>query len=100
MKHFFSLFALATILTAAPALAMPVAIDLPEPQFTLKPGPGLDAVMNNCQTCHSLDYVSTQPPHMGDAFWDSEVQKMIKTFGAPISGEDATAIASYLKKNY
>lgn len=91
---------LALLLAATPTIAAPATIDLPEPQFTLKQGPGMDAVMNNCQTCHSLDYVLTQPPHMGDKFWDGEVTKMIKTFGAPISDADAKTIAEYLKSTY
>ena len=56
--------------------------------------------MNDCQICHSLDYILTQPPHMGDKFWDGEVNKMIKTYGAPIEAADAKEIAAYLKKNY
>lgn len=63
-------------------------------------GTGADITMNKCGACHSLDYIVTQPPHMGDAFWDAEVTKMIKTFGAPISDSDADAIRKYLKANY
>lgn len=96
-------FAFAMILCSAialPAAAAPVSIDLPEPQFTLKDAPGRDVVMNNCQTCHALDYVLTQPPKIGEKFWDAEVTKMIKTFGAPVKADDAATIAAYLKANY
>jgi sulfite dehydrogenase (cytochrome) subunit B len=88
------------VLLAAPAFAAPVSIDLPQPVFALKPGAGMDIAANDCQVCHSLDYILTQPPHMGDKFWDGEVQKMIKTYGAQISDSDAQAIAAYLKANY
>ncbi len=37
---------------------------------------------------------------MGNKFWDGEVTKMIKTYGAPITEPDAKEIADYLKKNY
>jgi mono/diheme cytochrome c family protein len=93
-------FAVGILLFVGPAVAAPISIDLPEPQLTLKPGTGADVTMNNCQACHSLDYILTQPPHMGDKFWEAEVQKMIKTFGAPISDADAQTIANYLKANY
>jgi len=83
------------------ALAAPVGLTLPpEPQFTLKSGAGSDAVANNCAACHSLDFILTQPPHMGEKFWDGEVTKMIKTFGAPISPSDQLAIVNYLKAAY
>ncbi len=96
------ILALAAAALSAPfaALAAPRTIDLPEPQITLKPGPGADVTMNTCAACHSLDYITTQPPHMGDKFWDAEVQKMIKTFGAPVGDDDAKTIATYLKQNY
>lgn len=92
--------AFVALMVAGTAAAAPVSVDLPEPQFTLKPGAGMDVTLNNCQACHSIDYVLTQPPHMGDKFWDAEVQKMVKTFGAPISDADAQTIAAYLKANY
>ena len=85
---------------SAPSLAAPVSIELPQPEITLKPGAGAETTMNDCQICHSLDYILTQPPHMGDKFWDGEVNKMIKTYGAPIEAADAKEIAAYLKKNY
>jgi hypothetical protein len=37
---------------------------------------------------------------MGPAFWNAEVTKMIKTYGAPISDPDAKAIADYLAQTY
>lgn len=100
MNHVPILAALAAFVVAIPAAAMPVTIDLPEPALTLKPGPGGEAAMNNCQTCHSLDYIATQPPHMGPAFWNAEVTKMIKTFGAPVTAADAKTIADYLAQTY
>ena len=85
---------------ASAAMAGPVTYDLPEETAVLKPGPGLDTAQSNCVACHSADYIATQPPRRGKAFWDAEVTKMIKAFGAPISDADAKVIADYLKQNY
>lgn len=93
------LLAALPVVTVSMALAAPVRIDLPEPQYRMKPGPGADTA-SICQACHSIDYVLTQPPHMGDKFWDGEVHKMIKSYGAPISEADAKIITAYLAANY
>jgi mono/diheme cytochrome c family protein len=83
-----------------PAIAEPVTYDLPEETAVLKPGPGVETAQNNCVACHSADYVAMQPPRRGKAFWDAEVTKMIKTYGAPISETDAKTIADYLAQTY
>ena len=71
-----------------------------EQVINLKPGPGLDAVENNCAACHTLAYIVMNSVFLNGAGWDAEVNKMIKAFGAPIDDADAKAIADYLKKNY
>jgi sulfite dehydrogenase (cytochrome) subunit B len=83
---------------AALAVALPAAAD--EPEINLKPGPGLDQVMGNCGGCHSLVYIQTNSPFLNADGWAAEVNKMRKAFGAPISDDDAKAIADYLAKNY
>jgi sulfite dehydrogenase (cytochrome) subunit B len=98
MKRISLAFVIGSVCWAANAA--PVTIDLPEPRITLKPASGSDITTNTCGACHSLDYIAIQPPHMGDAFWDAEVTKMIKTYGAPINDNDADAIRKYLKSNY
>jgi mono/diheme cytochrome c family protein len=85
---------------ASLAMAEPVTYDLPEETAVLKPGPGLDAAQSNCVACHSADYIAMQPPKRGKAFWDAEVTKMIKTYGAPIAEADAKTIADYLAQTY
>lgn len=84
------------------SLAAPLSYDLPEETARLKPGPqpGFEVAQNNCTACHSADYVNTQPPGKGQAFWDGEVQKMIKVYHAPIDEADGKAIADYLAKTY
>ena len=84
------------------ANAKPWTYTLPDDTAVLRPGagPGFEAAQGACQACHSADYVLTQPPKKGQAFWDAEVTKMIKTYHAPIAEADAKAIADYLAQNY
>jgi len=91
---------LAGLAGAAPALAAPLSYELPDETAGFRPGPGVETAQNNCAVCHSADYVATQPPQMGPAFWDAEVQKMIKVYGAPIDAADAKTIAEYLARTY
>jgi sulfite dehydrogenase (cytochrome) subunit B len=85
-----------------PAHAAPVSYKLPEETATLKPGPNLDAVRNNCTGCHSADYISTQPrgPKFKKDFWQAEVTKMIKIYGAQIDEADIDKILDYLTATY
>lgn len=82
--------------------AKPRTYTLPDDTAELRAGsgPGFEATKNNCQSCHSVDYILTQPPKKGQAFWDAEVTKMIKTYHAPIEEADAKAIADYLTMLY
>jgi hypothetical protein len=80
--------------------AKPLTYELPETTATYRPGPGLETAQNNCLTCHSFDYISTQPPNRGKAFWEAEVTKMIKAYHAPISEADAKVIVDYLASTY
>lgn len=82
------------------AMAKPVTYDLPEETAVLRPGSGVDAAQGNCVSCHSADYIAMQPPKKGKAFWESEVTKMIKVYGAPIDESDAKAITEYLAQTY
>ena len=69
-------------------------VDLPagDAQF---PGPGADAINNNCLACHSADMVLNQPA-LPRATWDAEVHKMINTYKAPVDAKDVGAIVDYL----
>jgi mono/diheme cytochrome c family protein len=89
------------LLTAVPssALAETLVYTLPPETAELKPGPGVETA-GVCQACHSADYISTQPPGKGKAFWQGEVQKMIKVYKAPIDEDDAAIIANYLAATY
>jgi mono/diheme cytochrome c family protein len=82
--------------------AKPIAYVLPAETAAFKPGPNVDLVKNNCTACHSVDYVQTQPrgPKFKKDFWQAEVTKMIKVFGAPIDDADVGKIVEYLAQNY
>ena len=99
------------LLTASPAaLAQPAApaavsadgvtlrsasIELPFGDATLPAGQGVDVVTANCTGCHSPGMILTQP-QLSPATWTSEVQKMQRTYKAPVDDADVPAIVAYL----
>jgi mono/diheme cytochrome c family protein len=95
---------LATAAIAGMALgsvnAAPVSYTLPDETAAFKPGPNLDVVQNNCTACHSADYINTQPRGLKKGFWQAEVTKMIKVYGAPIEDADVGKIVDYLAATY
>jgi sulfite dehydrogenase (cytochrome) subunit B len=82
--------------------AKPISYKLPDETVAFKPGPNLEAVQNNCTACHSADYIKTQPqgPKYKKEFWQAEVTKMIKLYGAPIDDADVSKIVDYLAATY
>jgi len=92
---------LAVLGSATACFAQTTSIELPRdnPVSQIKAGAGDEVVGRNCALCHSTDYIVGQP-HLDAQRWSAEVQKMIKTYGAPISDADAKIIADYLAKNY
>lgn len=96
----FSLAALGMLAGAAPGFAKPISYTLPDETAQFKQAPGVEAPEAHCRTCHSADYINTQPRGKGAAFWDAEVHKMIKVYGAPIEEKDTKAIIEYLAKTY
>ena len=103
MKHPI-LLALATVasMNLVSADAAPVSYKLPEETSAFKPGPNVEVVKNNCTACHSADYVATQPrgEKFRKDFWQAEVTKMIKVYGAPIEDADIGKIVEYLTATY
>jgi len=82
--------------------ARPISYKPPNETAALMPGPNLEIVQNNCTTCHSTDYIHTQPrgPKFKQDFWRAEVTKMIKVYGAPIDEADIGKIVDYLAQTY
>jgi hypothetical protein len=98
------LLVLSAVLALAPAplQASPISYALPAETAAFKPGPNVDVVKNNCTACHSADYINTQPRGAKDkkGFWQAEVTKMIKVYGAPIADADVAGIVDYLATTY
>lgn len=65
----------------------------------LAEGEGRAETESFCAICHSTRYITMQPP-LPAATWEAEVNKMTKTFGAPIPEASAKKIISYLQTHY
>ena len=89
-------------LAAASVCAKPFVYTLPDDSVAMKPGPNFDVAQGNCRSCHSADYIATQPRDRKDkkAFWQTEVTKMIGVYGAPIDPADVSRIVDYLTATY
>ena len=81
------------------ALAEPVRIELPPESTTLKTAPGSEIAAAQCLSCHSSEYLSTQP-RLPRTYWKSAVEKMQQKFGAPIPAEQVEPLVDYLVKTY
>jgi mono/diheme cytochrome c family protein len=71
-----------------------------ESSIKLKPGADLEAVEQNCGSCHSLDYIQMNSPFLDKKGWIAEVNKMVNAFGAPIGSADQQKIIAYLSVRY
>jgi len=74
-------------------------IELPKISVELRAGDGKETTERFCGICHSLDYITTQPP-FSKTQWTATVNKMIKVMGAPISEKEANTIINYLAAEY
>jgi len=70
-------------------------ITLPAMQPDLPPGPNRDTVAGTCAICHSTRYTTMQPAFTR-AVWTAEVDKMRKTYGAPLTDAQAAQAVDYL----
>src|SRR4051794_23425048 len=71
--------------TTSPATGVR-SIVLPTVPVDLPPGPGRDTVATACAFCHSNRYVTGQPRFPREK-WAATVDKMRKTYGAPMSDQ-------------
>lgn len=85
--------AVSILLAAMPAAAA-------EQPVQLKQGQGREVVENNCQACHSLDYIIMNSPIQDQKAWDATLTKMIDVMGAPVTPEDRKIVLTYLVANY
>ena len=68
-------------------------------EAALVEGAGRAETQIYCSTCHTPSYITMQPP-LPRAIWDTEMQKMTKTYGAKIPPADAEKINRYLQEHY
>ncbi|MBI3952111.1 MAG: cytochrome c [Acidobacteria bacterium] len=73
--------------------------DYPLYTSELAPGEGQALVNTYCQVCHSVTYITMQPP-LSAAAWEATVNKMINTYGAYIPEDAAKQIIAYLQAHY
>ncbi len=83
----------------APGAGTVHEITLPNMPLELKDGDGRILTESHCNICHSLDYITMQPK-FPKAQWTATVNKMIKTYGAPLPQEDAEKIIQYISTQY
>ena len=107
MKRTMMMLTAATALLAAPLMGQEQGgggggggrgaktITLPQIEAKLPEGPGREAVQQGCVLCHSTRYITMQPGFSKEV-WTASVDKMRKTFGAPITNEQVPAIVDYL----
>src|SRR5438552_15285252 len=79
--------------------ASALEIQLPPETGAFKQDTGAEIANGQCLVCHSVEYVTMQPP-MPRAFWKSSVQKMQQKYGAPIPDGQVEPLTDYLTKNY
>ncbi len=84
---------------ALSATAATVKILLPPETGSFKPGPNSELANGQCLVCHSVDYVTMQPP-MPKTFWAASVKKMREKYGAQLPEEQVPRLVDYLAKNY
>ena len=87
------------LLSAAAGVAGPVSIELPLEKPGFKQGAGVELAFQQCLTCHSSEYITTQPP-LSKAGWKASVEKMKAKFGAPIPADQVEALVEYLAAGY
>lgn len=98
-SYFLVLTTLLGGLSADGAGGAPVKIELPPETAAFKFGPGSEIANGHCLTCHSVEYVSTQPA-MPRTFWAGSVKKMQDKYGAQIPPEQVERLVDYLTGHY
>ena len=72
-----------------------INLSLPTGAAVFPAGQGSDIANANCLICHSTDMVLRQPP-LTVAEWNTEINKMKASFGAPIPLDQIDELAHYL----
>ncbi|NOS72410.1 MAG: c-type cytochrome [Verrucomicrobia bacterium] len=77
----------------------PFKIELPPETSSFKPAKGVEIANAQCLVCHSVEYVSTQPP-LPRAFWATSVKKMREKYGSSIPDSQVEPLLDYLVEHY
>ncbi|MBT2132869.1 cytochrome C [Croceibacterium sp. LX-88] len=86
-----------TFVLSIATAAQPVTFDFPIGDTpTELADADAEVVVNHCSSCHSLDYITTQPRGKGAQFWKDAVTKMVNVYKAPLTPEEADAVAAAL----
>ena len=62
-------------------------------------GDGRELVESFCVACHSLRYLTTQPP-LPAKQWAATVDKMVQAYGAVVPDEARAQIVAYLQAHF
>ncbi|MDB6117777.1 MAG: Cytochrome c [Verrucomicrobiaceae bacterium] len=81
------------------AQSAPVSITLPVEVAALRNAPGAELAAMHCMTCHSAEYINSQPSLTRTA-WKASVEKMRGKFAAPIPEDQVEKLADYLAAIY
>ena len=90
----------AGMLLASTALAADIVLPDDSPTLRRSDLAGYAIATQKCSICHSIDYVSYQAPGLSQAQWTAEVQKMQRTYGAPLNDVEVRQIGAYLAVAY
>lgn len=71
-----------------------------EARLRLKDGPDRELVQARCSVCHSVDYIQMNSPFLEAKGWESEVNKMVKVYQAPVTPPEQATILTYLVRYY
>lgn len=101
MKNFLLPLGLAGVMAlgSSPLRAEPLKIELPPETGSFKPAAGVELANAQCLVCHSVEYITTQPP-LPRTFWASSVKKMREKYGAAIPETQVEPLLDYLVENY
>ncbi len=77
----------------------PDALQLPPETGLFRPGTGAEIANAQCLVCHSVEYVTTQPP-LARVFWKGSIEKMRAKFGAQIPADQIPTLLDYLVAEY
>ncbi len=93
--------AVVAVIAAVTTTVRALEITLPPETSKLveSPLPGYALAQSMCLTCHSADYLKMQPVS-SRTWWQGNVTKMQKTFGAPIPDDAVAPLVDYLVKTY